>query len=93
MNLSPEQITEIEEYAACFFTPEEICIIMNLGQDTAMVQMAGDTPFKQAYLKGRLVSEAELRKRILELAKNGSAPAQALALQIVSNSNLKDVTV
>lgn len=93
MTLNETQIKEVQDFAGCFFSPGEIGIIMNLGEQWCMMQMSSDTEFRKAYYKGRLISEADLRKPIFELAKKGSAPAQALAIQIVSNSYLKDVSL
>ncbi len=93
MKLTETQIREVQDFAACFFSPGEIGIIMNLGEQWCQMQMTSETDFRKAYYKGRLISEAELRKPIFELAKKGSAPAQALAIQIVASSYLKDVSL
>jgi len=34
--------------------------------------------------------EAEIRKSILELAKNGSSPAQAIAMKLIENAKMDD---
>ena len=74
--LSPEQIEEITELAACFFLEEEILEIMQL--------KVPSPEFKNACKTGYLLSEAKLRKSILDLAQAGSAPAQAMAVKLLS---------
>jgi hypothetical protein len=73
--LSEEQIKEVEALAELFFSPEEIQLISGV--------QAEDPDFKKAYQRGNLKSEAEIRKSIIQLAKDGSSPAQTLAWKMV----------
>lgn len=73
---TPEE--EIEWLAGLFFTRKEIDII--LGESDDLI------------LKGRLKSEAELRHSIMELAKAGSGPAQAMANQYITQMKINEAT-
>lgn len=79
--LSEEQVQEVEELASLFFSLDEIELIMGVN--------AEDPAFRKAYKRGSLKSEAEIRRSIIQLAKDGSSPAQAMAWKMVE-SNKRD---
>lgn len=76
--LSEELVKEIEELAGLFFSPEEVELITGCNVD--------DPAFIKAYKRGSLKSEAELRRSIIQLAKDGSSPAQAMANKMVESN-------
>jgi len=91
MNLSAEQLNEIENMAALFFSPEEIAVNLGLTEDDAeyfhiAVECKSDAPCSVAYFKGRLTTEIELRKSIKQSALNGSTPAQTAMLNFEKES-------
>ncbi len=71
-----EQLIEVEEFASYFFTIEEVSKITGITDTTSRA-------FKDAYDKGKLKSEAELRKAIIQTAKDGSSPAQTMAYKML----------
>jgi hypothetical protein len=73
---------EVEELAALFFSSDEIREITGLNPE--------DPLFKKAYRKGSLKSEAEIRKSIIQLAKDGSSPAQTLAWKMVESTKREE---
>lgn len=75
--LSDEQAAEIEELAGYFFTEDEVEEITGLEKSTC--------GFKKAFRKGSLKAEAEIRKSIIQLAKDGSSPAQTLAWKMLES--------
>lgn len=85
MSLASEQLTEIEEFAALHFTKAEISIIMEFANDEIE-----NTHVKEAMNRGRLKSEAEVWQSIFRLAKQGSSPAQTLAIQRINKLKAKD---
>lgn len=93
MSPTQEQIDQIQEYASSFFSPQEIAIIMDLNTPEFILMFSAEGPVKNAYNKGRLIQEAKLRKVILELAAKGSSPAQTLAMDIIKNSKLSNITI
>ena len=73
--LSDEQAKEIEELAGLFFSIEEVEEITGTTNTTK--------EWKQAFRKGSLLAEAELRRYIISLARDGSSPAQTLAWKML----------
>jgi hypothetical protein len=61
---------QIEEFATLQFTDKEIATVMQL----PVMDMVNK--FSKAIDRGRLLAEAEVRKSVYELAKQGSTPAQ-----------------
>jgi hypothetical protein len=93
MKLTTDQINEVEQMAALLFSPKEVLIIIGVFDQSRIVSQLTDKDFSLAYQKGKLKSEAEILKSIIELAKNGSAPAQMLADKIITQSKLNDIDV
>ncbi len=88
--LSPEQFKEIEELAAVFFTPKEIAIIVGISVPLFDEAVKDETTnVYNAFQRGRLQSEYDLRKSIVKLAKSGSSPAQTMAMDLLQKSKLK----
>lgn len=79
---SDEQLLEIEKFAGYFFTREEVCLITGADPNAR--------EFKQAYARGKLRSEAELRAAIIQTAKDGSSPAQTMAYNLLEKLDRKD---
>lgn len=84
--MTPGQLKIVEDNAGYFFSPEEI-IIINTFPDSFIDR----ADFQRAYKKGRLIKEAALRKSIIDLAVNGSSPAQMLAVQILDKTKLDTI--
>lgn len=77
------QLKEVQEYAALLFSPQKIARIMGFDEKTFAADLADEsTEVSKCYDKGRLMTEAELRTSILRLAKQGSSPAQTLAIKL-----------
>lgn len=60
-----------EEYGALLFTEKEVKLILTKEPNTV----------ENAILKGQLLTEATIRKVIIEQAKNGSSEAQKIVLK------------
>jgi len=75
--LSEAQSKEIEELSGLFFNEEEIEEITGLNRT-----LEG---WNKAFRRGALMQEAELRKSIISLAKDGSSPAQTMAWSMLQN--------
>ena len=80
--LSEDKLIEIEELASCFFTKAEILEITGIEVVTR--------EFREAMRKGQLTSEYKLRKSILELASDGSSPAQSMAFKMLETLKRTD---
>jgi hypothetical protein len=93
MNLTEEQLNQIEILAGLFFTPLEILISIGLDDDSlddfeTILRTDSKSPVFRAYFKGRLTAEIELRQSIKQSAMNGSNPAQNTMNEYFKNSIL-----
>ena len=70
--MDAEQLAQIEELAALQFSMEEVAVIV----DVPAAALAEGEPMR-AYLRGRLKAQAEVRRSIVSMAKQGSSPATA----------------
>jgi|GEM_PF-2313506 len=93
LELTKEQLTELEDLAACWFTEKEIALVLQVDvlELSTRIHRSGNTPEKQAFFRGRLRTEAETRQSVFEAAANGSGPAQALALKIIADTKLQAI--
>lgn len=91
MKLSTEVLKEIEEMAGLFMTPKAISIIVGLDMSDFMDELEDeDSAIYQHYYRGHYKAEAELRTAVMRLAKQGSSPAQTLALKLWQDSKTAD---
>ena len=90
MNLSEEQLSEIEEMAGLFFAIEDIADNLELTEaqveDLLLDCQLRVGEFYKAYRRGWLTSEVKLRKAIEKAAENGSNPAQQMLLDFQKQS-------
>lgn len=78
-----EQLNEVREYAGLLFAPKKIARILGVDEAAFLSDLNDESSeVSKAYDKGRLLTEAELRTSILRLAKQGSSPAQTLAIKL-----------
>ena len=92
MKLTNELLAELESLASFFFSPDEVAIV--LGIDPADLEdelLDESSDVYKAYQKGMLKSKLELRKSILTLAKQGSGPAQTLAMRLLDDLESKQL--
>lgn len=85
MHLSAEQLEIIEQMGYRLFTPEMVAVNIEEDEDEfcAHVDIPG-TPARQAYFKGVIRQETELREAIIKSAGNGSNPAQEQLLKLLN---------
>lgn len=91
MEFTEEELKEVEEMAALFFSPESIAKVIGISdQDILNCLAIPEHQITIAFARGSLRTEVELRKSILKLAKQGSSPAQTLSMKLRDelNSNL-----
>jgi hypothetical protein len=80
MNLTEEQIKEIEELAGLFLEPDEIAVLTNIDIDFFNLQLErkkGDVYL--AYIRGKTISKREIHQNVVKMAKHGSPQAEELA--------------
>jgi hypothetical protein len=84
--LSEKQLQEIEQMANAFFSENDVCDLVEIDYEYRK-----NPEFIRAYKKGKLTKEYELRKAVLDLAVNGSSPAQIESLKMLDKINLENV--
>lgn len=85
--MSDEQlIADARKWAELFFGVEALAELLRIDANKLRVEIDDPvSPLGQAIRDGRRLSEAELRQSILNLAKQGSGPAQAEALRLLKS--------
>lgn len=68
---------QIEEYAQLQFTDEQLAVIFQISESELV------KTYRDNIDRGRLLAEAEVRKSILQMAKQGSTPAQKQLMELV----------
>lgn len=90
--MNEQQLNEISAYAGLGFPPIHIACIMQLNIEHFVVECKD--PFSEigsAYLAGKLKVEAEVRKAVFTLSKQGSGPAQILAIKILKKQEIDEL--
>lgn len=88
--LDKNKLIELERLAGVFYTVPQIAIVLQVEQldlDREIFRN-GNTPEYTAYHKGKLQSEADVRQAIFKAAKDGSGPAQALAMKLIEDNKI-----
>lgn len=87
MNLPQESLQKIEEFSELQFRPSQIATILEIDVDLFLEEIESETGnvFK-AFVRGQLKGEAEVRKSILNMARQGSTPAQKQWMEIISEN-------
>lgn len=93
MNLTEEQLKELETMAGLFFTVEDIMIALELPlfdepEFTTIIKYQKTNPAFIAYNRGRLTAETELRQAMKQAALNGSNPAQNSMIEFYNKSRV-----
>lgn len=91
MTVTNEILLEIEEMAGLFMSPKAIAIIIGVDEDDFRDELEDeDSSVYQHFYRGLYKAEAELRSAVMRLAKQGSSPAQTLALKLWEQSKTAD---
>ncbi|WP_338814071.1 hypothetical protein V9L05_01355 [Bernardetia sp. Wsw4-3y2] len=90
-NLTQEQKKDIEDFAAVYFSHEQICIALELDLDEFQSDYDNEGEIYRIVQKGKLQRLYKQRKMIFELAENGSTPAQQMAMKIIEAQSLEEL--
>lgn len=83
--LEIEQLEQLEELGAAFTTVEDAAVILQVDVVELGMRIGTKTTAEhQYYHRGRLKSEFETRQSIVSQAKQGSSPAQVLAMRLIN---------
>ena len=84
MNLTEQQLSEVEQMAGLFFSIGDIADNLELSaqetEDLLLAHQLRQGEFFRAYRRGWLTAEVKLRKAIEKASENGSNPAQQMML-------------
>lgn len=82
ITLDDNQLAAVEELAGHFFSLEQIAAFLQLRPHHVTAEYLRQGELWQAYQKGTITAELEIRKAGRSLARQGSSPAQTLMLQL-----------
>lgn len=82
IDLNDTQLAAVEDLAAHFFSLEQIAAFLQLKPHHVAAEYRRQAELWQAYQKGAISAELEIRKAGRSLARQGSSPAQTLMLQL-----------
>jgi hypothetical protein len=91
MNLTVEQLKEVEELASLFLDPDEIAVILNLDIhefESIIGRRSGDVFL--AYFRGKTISKKELHENVVKMAKRGSPQAEEMVRSFISKQTLAE---
>lgn len=79
-----DRLKQIESLGEALMEPNEAAAILEEPDLEAKIAQDG-TPEHRAYCKGQLTTVFEVRKNMIEMAKNGSNPAQKEVLNLLKD--------
>lgn len=90
MELNNETLANITRMAAAAFTPAQIAFSIGVNTNEFKQLIADENSEAcAAYFKGFYSNELAIRESTFQLARNGSSPAQTLALKIFEQTRTK----
>lgn len=93
MNLTNDEKQELTELAKLpGLSAHDIAIIMGIKPSLFDVEIAKkESDIYMAYFKGRLLTKAELSKKIKQLSDQGSGPAQSLLAKLIKEQDYNEI--
>jgi hypothetical protein len=91
MELTIEELAEVEEFAGLFYDLRSVAIILDKDIAGFRSEYLKEGALYRAYQRGVLKTESEVRRSIINLAKAGSSPAQNLAKGYIDDLKLQDL--
>ncbi len=91
MNLTDEQLAEVEELAGLFLEPAEIAVLLNINiRDFFCDLELQNTPVFRSYLRGKATSKKAIHENVVKLAKHGSPQAEDLVKHFIDKQQLAE---
>ncbi len=91
MELTTEQLNEIENLSSLFFSFEDIAALMQLDFKQLVAQFNNlNSDAAKAFKRGKLISEKQIREQIISMAKLGSPAAQVEAMKLLQKQTIKN---
>lgn len=92
MDMSKEQLQELEAFAELLFSLSELEVLMDKDQGSFVQAVEEGNEVGRAIERGRLRTEAKIRKGVLELAQGGSGSAQQQAAEYAKSMRVQDAS-
>lgn len=84
LEFTKEEIEVISAAAEALFSDREICLLAEIDEHAYAADMDDEqSNLYTTIMRGRLTTELALRSKIIENAKQGSSPAQSLAVRML----------
>lgn len=84
MNLTKEQLEQVEQMAYYLFTPELTAVNLEVDQLDFLTELRSmGTEIHRAYYSGYIRQLSQTRQAIIKAAHNGSNPAQLELLKLI----------
>lgn len=84
-NYTNDQLEAIKKFAALFFTPREIAVLIDVEQSKLHtdIMITKTSPASKAYHKGKLEQEVIIRENLILLSNKNSTTAQEQVLELI----------
>lgn len=90
-NLNEEELQLLEDLGGTFFNAAQCAIVLQRESQWFQIQIRDSTTeIYQRYHRGRLLAMHQVRKNALEMAKNGSSPAQSLVEKFIKDHDYEE---
>lgn len=88
--LSEEELLVLKTAAEAMMTDDEICLICEIDPDEfRQLMLFKEGQIYETIAKARLERKMAVNKSIIDCAVQGSSPAQAMALKLMTDEQLK----
>ncbi len=84
-----QELKQIETYAGLCFTPLQIALILNFNKTEFEQDFHNKQELQDSYNRGVLLTEAQVRKATIDLAKGGSSAAYSDYQRLSKNRTLE----
>jgi hypothetical protein len=89
MDLSKEQLDQVEQFAGIGYSPSEIADILGLDAQAFTNEIRAKTPARNHFRRGLLLEMGKVLEAVKKSAIDGSSPAQTLMLKQYENTLMK----
>lgn len=84
--LNDDELKAVTDYAQLFYSVREVAILLEKDPDAIASEFNNKGSFYRAYMRGFYLTEVDIRKRDIELARNGSMPAMDSVRLMIRNA-------
>lgn len=92
MQLTPEEIEKVKEYAGLFLSLDDIAILVEKEADQFREEFRNkSSDLYRAYRQGQTISKMNLRRPVIKMAGHGSPQAELLADKYITEQSLSEL--